>query len=683
MDTAQLLEDLTPAQLQAVTHRDGPMLVVAGAGSGKTRVVTRRLAWLISQGVWPEQILAMTFTNKAAREMRERVESLTGHQLRNLGTFHGICARFLRCDIEKGNAGLNRNFVIYDDSEQLAVLKSCVAELELGGFSIPLKQIASIIGDSKNNLCSAADCISKLDFCPHADVFERICKRYLEKMRQLNAVDFDDLLYLTVLLLQQNPALLEIYQNRLRYLLIDEYQDTNHLQYVLMRLLAGERGNVHVTGDPDQSIYSWRGADYRNIMDFARDFPNAVVVKLEQNYRSTQNILEVANALIKRNQERIEKNLFTENEPGAPVECRQLSDEKAEAEWIWKKAATLQSQGTPLHDIAVFYRTNSQARSIEESLIQKNMPYQILGGLRFYDRKEVKDFIAFLRLKANPNDEIAMKRALDCLDYGVGPKTLLQISTAAEQAKQPLLLFIAEQLPQQPCCAGKGKKAGRLLEFSQWCRQLLELETDSLLRMVMNILEHSGLRERIEKEYDPFQAEERLEHLDSLMGRVQEYITENPDADLSGFLADLALVSDVDSHDPQANCITLMTLHSSKGLEFPYVIIAGVENGLLPHANNMENDQKLAEERRLFYVGITRARKAVYLLHCNSRFFHGQRDYNREPSIFLDDLPGNSTCCKFTTRKTHSSPYAYSFSPGQARRTQVFPDDDLPCIYQD
>jgi DNA helicase-2/ATP-dependent DNA helicase PcrA len=680
MDNTQLLQDLTPAQRQAVTHRDGPMLVVAGAGSGKTRVVTRRLAWLISQGVWPEQILAMTFTNKAAREMRERVESLTGHQLRNLGTFHGICARFLRYDIEKADFGYNRNFVIYDDSEQLAVLKSCVAEMDLGGHSIPLKQIASIISDSKNNLCSAADCISKLGFCPHAETFERICKRYEAKMRQLNAVDFDDLLYLTVRLLQQNPALLEIYQNRLRYILIDEYQDTNHLQYVLMRLLAGERCNVHVTGDPDQSIYSWRGADYRNIMDFVRDFPNAVVVKLEQNYRSTQNILEVANAVIQHNRERIEKNLFTENEPGAKVECRQLRDEKKEAEWIWKKAATLQSQGIPLRDIAVFYRTNSQARSIEESLIQKNMPYQILGGLRFYDRKEVKDFIAFMRLKANPNDEIAMKRALDCLKFGVGPKTLQQISTAAERANQPLLLFIAEQLPQQPCCAGKGKRAERLLEFSQWCQQLIELEENSLLRLVSSILEHSGLREFLVNEYDSFQAEERLEHLDSLLGRVQEYAGDNPDADLPGFLADLALVSDVDSHDPQANCITLMTLHSSKGLEFPYVIIAGVENGLLPHANNMHDEQKLAEERRLFYVGITRARKAVYLLHCDSRFYQGHRE-NRQPSIFLEELQDSAACRKFTIRKTYSNPYSYSFSPGKVPRRQVFPDDDLPSIY--
>jgi len=276
-----------------------------------------------------------------------------------------------------------------------------------------------------------------------------------------------------------------------------------------------------------------------------------------------------------------------------------------------------------------------------------------------------------------------MKRVLDCLDYGVGPKTLQQISTAAEQAGQPLLLFIAKQLPQHPCCAGKGKKAERLLEFSQWCRQLIELEEDSLLRLVNDILEHSGLRKLLEKEYDSFQAEERLEHLDSLLGRVQEYVSENPDADLPGFLTDLALVSDVDSHDPQANCITLMTLHSSKGLEFPYVIIAGVENGLLPHANNMDHEQKLAEERRLFYVGITRARKAVYLLHCNSRFFQGHRDDNRQPSIFLSDLPGNATCCKFITRKTHSSPYSYSFFPGQVRRGQIFPDDDLPCIYQD
>ncbi|MFA6928842.1 MAG: UvrD-helicase domain-containing protein [Lentisphaeria bacterium] len=681
---SSLLEDLTPAQLQAVTHRDGPMLVVAGAGSGKTRVVTRRLAWLLSQGVWPNQILAMTFTNKAAREMRERVETLTGHQLRNLGTFHGVCARFLRQDIEHCDFGRNRNFVIYDESDRLAVLKNSVADLELTGLSIPVKQVANLIGESKNKLCSAEDCIRNLEFCPHPELFLRLCVRYEEKMRQLNAVDFDDLLFLTVKMLQQNPALLEIYQNRLRYLLIDEYQDTNHLQYVLMRLLAGQHGNVHVTGDPDQCIYTWRGADYRNIMDFARDFPEAVVVKLEQNYRSTQNILEAANGLICQNQQRIDKTLFTENEKGAPVECFQLADEKAEAEWIWRKADTLQKKGIPLHDIAIFYRTNGQARSIEESLIQKNMPYQILGGLRFYDRKEVKDFIAFLRLKANPNDELALKRTLDCRSFGIGPKTLQVLCNAAEQARQPILVFAAsEQLLLQPCCAGKGKKAGLLREFSQWCRELLQIEAPSLEQLVRTILDHSGLKELLFQEYGQYLAEERIEHLDSLLGRTQEYVLDHPEADLPAFLADLALVSDVDSHDPQANCLTLMTLHSSKGLEFPYVMIAGVENGLLPYGNNIEDEQKLEEERRLFYVGITRARKAVYLLYCMSRFFWGKRDYNRQPSHFLKDLPKNNSCCKFTTPKPSRRSGFYPSPEEKYQRLQVFPEDDLPIIYQD
>ncbi len=303
--------------------------------------------------------------------------------------------------------------------------------------------------------------------------------------------------------------------------------------------------------------------------------------------------------------------------------------------------------------------------------------------MRFYDRKEVKDFIAFLRLRANANDEIALKRVLDCLRFGVGPKTLQHISTLAGQARQPLLLFIAKDLPQQACCAGKGKKAARLREFSQWCRELVELEDDCLMTLALSILEHSDLQALIKKGYDAFQADERLEHLDSLLGRVQEYVADNPDAGLTDFLTDLALVSDVDNHDPQSNSITLMTLHSSKGLEFPYVMIAGVENGLLPHTNSCEEEEKLAEERRLFYVGITRAQKAVFLLHCNSRFYHGQRDYNRQPSCFLEELPSNQACCKFNAAKAHTQQYSYSFKPKYQPRKYVFPDDEFPCIYQD
>ncbi|NLZ59719.1 MAG: UvrD-helicase domain-containing protein [Lentisphaerae bacterium] len=685
IDDSKLLEGLTNSQLEAVTHLDGPMLVVAGAGSGKTRVVTRRLAWLLRQGVWPEQILAMTFTNKAAREMRQRVQELSGKQPRNLGTFHGCCARFLRFDIEKADFGRSRDYSIYDDSEQLAVLKNCLKDLSLDNKSINPRELAQLISKSKNQLLDFAEMLEQQPYCPHPELLLRLYRNYENKMRQLNALDFDDLLYLVVKLLQNDPALLEMYRHRLQYLLVDEYQDTNHLQYKMVRLIGGQRANIHVTGDPDQSIYSWRGADYRNIMDFVRDYPQAKVVKLEQNYRSTQNILEVANSLISRNQVRIDKNLFTENEAGAPVECHQVADGQAEAQWVLNKARELQAQGQALRDIAVLYRTNNQAREIEEALIHANLPYQIMGGLRFYERKEIKDFIAFLRLKANPRDEMALKRVLTCLKTGIGPKTLQDLLNQADKENLDILGFLAERLPLLPCCAGKGKRAAQMREFSQWCQGLRELEDESLGTLCRAVFDLSGLHDAIEQQYDKIQAEERLQNLDSLLSRVQVFTQENPEGDLVDFLQDLSLVSDVDKHDPEANSIVLMTLHSSKGLEFPFIIIAGVEEGLLPHNNSIHDPAGFEEERRLFYVGITRAKKAVFLLYCRSRCIFGKWDNNRQPSQFLDELPNRKNCYK--PAKQHNQENYHKYQPSWKMQNdeslQNQDMDELPTIIED
>ncbi|NMA42288.1 MAG: UvrD-helicase domain-containing protein [Oligosphaeraceae bacterium] len=684
-DDARLLEGLTDSQLEAVTHRDGPMLVIAGAGSGKTRVVTRRLAWLLRQGVWPEQILAMTFTNKAAREMRQRVHELSGKEPRNLGTFHGCCARFLRFDIEKADFGRDRDYTIYDDTEQLAVLKSCIQDLGPGLYNINPKQAAQLISESKNQLLDYTQILGRQPYCPHPELLLQICRNYEEKMRQLNALDFDDLLYLTLKLLQDNPTLLELYQHRLRYLLVDEYQDTNYLQYKLIRLIGGQRANIHVTGDPDQSIYSWRGANYHNIMDFVRDYPEAKVLKLEQNYRSTQNILEVANSLISHNQVRIEKVLFTENETGAPVECHQVADGKAEAQWVLRKARQLQAQGHTLRDMAVLYRTNNQAREIEEAFVHANLPYQIMGGLRFYDRKEIKDFIAFMRLKANPKDELALKRVLTCMKTGIGAKTLQELLNKAAQEQASILHFMAQGLPELPCCAGKGKRASQLREFAQWCQNLIELDDPSLCGLVGSIFKHSGLQEFITQQYDEIQANERLENLDSLLSRVHAFTRENPEAGLADFLQDLSLVSDVDKHDPEADSVVLMTLHSSKGLEFPFIIIVGVEEGLLPHANSVSDAETLEEERRLLYVGITRAKKAVYLLYCRSRYMFGKWDNYRQPSSFLKELPNRKKCYLATMQQLESSydKYSPSWRMPATESQQDHNDLDLPTIIED
>lgn len=675
-----ILNELTESQLQAVTHKDGPMLVIAGAGSGKTRVVTRRLAWLLSQGVWPGQILAMTFTNKAAKEMQERVLQLTGQELKNIGTFHGICARFLRFDIEKGNYGRDSNFVIYDSSEQQAVMRDCLKANDISAKEFHPRTFLDIIAESKNRYISLEDAFNESDFSYNKN-FLAVLKLYEQKLRLYNAFDFDDLLYYAVRLLKENPLLLELYQNRYRYILVDEYQDTNHLQYLLINLLCAKHRNIHATGDPDQSIYSWRGADFSNIMNFTNDFPDASIVKLEQNYRSTENILTVANSLIEHNRQRFDKQLFTDNETGIPVEAHELCDEKAEAEWICKKIRELRNKGASFKDIAILYRVNILARSIEEALVQKNIPYQILGGLRFYDRKEVKDFLALLRLKANPGDNMAFQRATAFLKTGVGPTIVERITRDSEAAGMPVLQFAAEKAPSMKYYKGQGVRAQQLLKFSQWCKELLQLKDDNLQKLLQKVYEHSAFEERLQEEYPEVIAKERIEHIDMLRGRLHDFIQENEEATLINFLADVALVSDVDSYVDKDEKLTLMTLHSAKGLEFPYVIIVGLEEDLLPHSNCIGCDEEIEEERRLFYVGITRARKALYMLYCSSRYLYGKRKYDIKPSEFLENLPKGKAYKIFEEMQKWRNFY----KPKSAYRNtwNDDDDDDLPVIYTD
>ena len=656
-----ILQDLTPAQLEAVTHLDGPMLVVAGAGSGKTRVVTRRIAWLLRNGVWPSQILAMTFTNKAAREMRERVEALAGDAPRAIGTFHGCCARFLRRDIDKlPGCGRTRDFAIYDEDERKSILSQVLSDfhgttLEDQIAEITPRELGSFIDMVKNldvDYRTGAELCQAIRGSLSADAMQALGERYEAHMTRCNAVDFDDLLLLTVKLLREVPGMREIYQNRYRYLLVDEYQDTNHVQYELIRLLANEKNNVHVTGDPDQSIYSWRGADYQNIMSFERDFPGAKRVVLEQNYRSTPRILAAANALIRWNTDRIEKNLFTKNPDGPQITDMLVDTDREESEWIRKKLAGLHRRGAPWRSFAIFYRTNAQSRALEEEFVHYGIPYQLLGGIRFYERKEVKDYLSLLRLVANPSDQVAFLRTLTMAPRGkgLGKVTAAKLTAQADATNLPILdylasdLFVATQ-------KGKSQRALRLRLLAEWMKELQKIPRElPAAQAIQEIEACSGILDCVETLYGTENIRARKENIQSLFEKADIFTREHPEGTLRDFLEEVALVADVDAHDPQADSVLLMTLHSAKGLEFPYVFITGVEEGLLPHGTALEcgdldGDEEesrtaLEEERRLFYVGITRARQALFLTHARLRGRWGNGFLEpTEPSRFLTEIP--------------------------------------------
>ncbi len=624
---------LTPQQLEAASHIDGPMLVVAGAGSGKTRVVTRRIAWLISQGVRPHQILAMTFTNKAAGEMQQRVAELVGEAPRWVGTFHSLCARFLRFDLDHLNEGRDGRFTIYDSDDQISLLKQICKDRNIDDKKFKPKTLSSMISQAKSKMQSPADLPQGSWY---DEIIANVYSSYEQRLRAANALDFDDLLLLTVRLLEKVEPLRLEYQRRFRYLLIDEYQDTNHTQYRLMKLLCNESNNVHVTGDPDQSIYSWRGADYRNIMDFQTDFPDARVVRLERNYRSTRAILDVANHVIQFNSDRIEKNLYTEEDGGDPVRTVVLSRDREEGEWIAEKASSLKNEeGFSYSQMAVFYRTNAQSRVLEEALMGAGIPYQIVGGLRFYERKEIKDLLAHLKILVNSRDIVALRRIVNCRPTGVGEKTFEAILTQANELGIPAFEFVSRPDFVQ---VFNGRNSAKLRDFSYWCQKLAAISLSPVRECVRDILEKSGLTEHISANTKDPAWEDRLENLAAFLGRATEFSQEHPEADLAEFLEDVALVADVDTYDPNADNLVLMTLHSAKGLEFPVVFLSGLEQGLLPHANSEGSIDKEEEERRLFYVGITRAEKKLYLTRAQSRMLFGKFEYT-SPSSFMRDLP--------------------------------------------
>ena len=627
------LEDLNPAQREAVLTTEGPLLVIAGAGSGKTRVLTRRIAHLLAAvGAKPPEILAITFTNKAAAEMRERVEDLVGPPARAawVMTFHAACGRILRREAPR--LGYRTNFTIYDQADQLRLVKRCLEELDRDPKRFTPRGIHSQISNAKNQLVGPAEYASRVSsFYDQtvADVYEL----YQQRLFGSNAVDFDDMLYLTVDVLERFPEAAEKWQKAFRYILVDEYQDTNHAQYRLLRLLADKHDNVFAVGDPDQSIYSFRSADIRNVLDFEKDFPGARTIALEQNYRSTNAILQAANGVISHNRERKEKNLWSDLGEGEPVRVVEVEDEHAEARYVAAEIAMLVEQGFSGREIAVFYRTNAQSRVLEDVLVRQGVAYQVIGGPRFYERAEVKDLIAYLQVIDNPYDAVSLVRIANRPRRGIGDSTLARLQAYADA--QGVSLWEAMEFAEDAGVGAAPQKAVRAFRtMIQSCMSgALELEVPELIERV---LEQSGFLTTLEAERT-IEAQGRIENLQELVSLAREWQEQNTEPTLSSFLQEVSLYSDQDAIRGEGSLVTLMTLHNAKGLEFRAVYLIGLEEGIFPHSRSIE-EHGVEEERRLCYVGMTRAMERLTLLHTSSRMLYGGRSYNL-PSRFLDELP--------------------------------------------
>ena len=646
------LDDLNPVQRAAAEHKEGPLLILAGAGSGKTRVLTYRIAHLIAQGLEPSAILAITFTNKAAKEMRERVATLVGSEGYGLWvtTFHSACVRILRREIDN-MPGYNRNFVIYDTGDQQSLMKSCLKEYNLDEKKFPVRSVAAVISDAKNKLIDPEEFSHKAsDYFQHKVV--DIYRSYQKRLKSNNALDFDDIIMLTVQLFQQNKQVFRYYQDKFRYIMVDEYQDTNHAQYMLIKLLASEYRNLCVVGDDDQSVYKWRGADIQNILDFERDYPEAKVIKLEQNYRSTQKILNAANAVVKNNESRKEKSLWTENSEGQALVCYVGNDERDEAGYVVERIKRLHElEGRPFNDFAVLYRTNAQSRALEERLMKAATPYRVFSGLKFYQRMEIKDILAYLRVLYNPADQVSFARVLGVPKRGLGDSALEKILEYADEQGMPVLdaILEAEYIPDLPTRAKKP-----LVAFAQLMQGLIAYSKEtSVTDLVEAILNKTGYKAILQADDTP-EAETRLENLLEFLSVTAEYdakaaqseqnaLNDGVDVEeavpgLSGFLEQVSLVADIDDLDQAEEAVALMTMHSAKGLEFPVVFVVGMEDGIFPSSRSLMDPIELEEERRLCYVAITRAREKLYLCNAEMRMLYGKTQYNR-PSCFLSEIP--------------------------------------------
>lgn len=627
---------LNPQQAEAVINTEGPMLIMAGAGSGKTKVLTCCVANLLQKGVRPYRILAITFTNKAAAEMRERVNNMSGPAAKDvwLFTFHAFCARFLRMEIDK-LPGYGGNFAIYDTADSQNLIKQILKEMNLDDKRFQPSGILSRISNAKNALQDAAAFARQAgDFYEQkvADIYSR----YEQKLQLNNALDFDDLLMLSIKLLQENKEVREKYQDRFDYLLVDEYQDTNHAQYLLTKFLAAKHRNICVVGDADQSIYGWRGADIQNILDFEKDYPDAKVIKLEQNYRSTQIILDAANAVIENNTGRKPKNLWTENKSGADIIYFQAVDERDEARFVIEQLQNLQrTENKKLGDMAILYRTNTQSRIFEEMLIKSGISYNMVGGLKFYERKEIKDIIAYLRVIFNPADSLSLLRIINVPKRGIGDASLAKIQAYA--VGNNVSLF--EAVSNAAAIDGLSSRfVSKLDDLAGIIFELMNLASEAPVEdLIDRVLRDTGYLEELENERTP-QAQSRIDNLHELISVAQEFAASEEENNLENFLAHVALVSDIDDTELGEDAITLMTLHSSKGLEFPVVFLVGMEEGLFPHARTLMDETEIEEERRLCYVGITRAKEKLFLSSTKMRTIYGNT-VTYPPSRFLQEIP--------------------------------------------
>ena len=641
---AELLNGMNPRQKEAVLHTDGPLLLMAGAGSGKTRVLTHRIAYLIEEKeVNPWNILAITFTNKAAKEMKERVNAIlaSGGEDVWVSTFHSMCVRILRRDVDF--IGYNRNFTIIDSSEQLTLMKRILKELNIDPKKYDPRSILGTISQAKNSLQTPQD-FAKMQGSYYEEIAAKCYAAYQKELQYNQCMDFDDLIMNTIRLFEEHPDSLTYYQNKFHYIHVDEYQDTNHAQYTLVNLLAGRFRNLCVVGDADQSIYGWRGADMQNILDFEKDYPDAAVILLEQNYRSTKNILSAANQVIENNSNRKPKNLWTENKEGNKITYYRADNERDETRFIVDRMQEeIRSNHRNYGDFAILYRTNAHSRVMEETLLKANIPYKMVGGHKFYDRKEIKDILAYLNVLANPQDSISFERIVNSPKRGIGPGSIEKLRSFASLHEWPLL-----EAAQNVDLANIGGKAGQQLgafgEMIQEVTQMIQYLT--VTELTKEVLDRSGYLEDL-KIQNTLEAQARIENLEEFLTVTQEFDkqfeqqneedADAPEEKLTVFLNDLALVSDIDNLEEDASQVTLMTLHAAKGLEFPVVFLIGLEEGVFPLSRALMEESELEEERRLAYVGITRAEEALYLTNAFSRTLYGRTQYNR-PSRFVEEI---------------------------------------------
>lgn len=632
-------EQLNDMQKKAVLQTEGPVLILAGAGSGKTGALTVRIAHLLEIGVKPWSILAITFTNKAAKEMKERVEKLVGENARDMwiSTFHSTCVRILRREIH--HLDYENQFSIYDTDDQEKIMRETFKRLNMSTTdkSFSIKGAMAIISHLKEEMTGWEDYRRQVDKNDmKGQRVARVYEMYQKMLKENNALDFDDLIYKTVLLFRQFPEVLEKYQDRFRYIMVDEYQDTNTSQYELVAMLAAKYKNLCVVGDDDQSIYGWRGANIRNILDFEKDFPETTVIKLEQNYRSTKKILEAANAVIHHNQTRKDKTLWTENDSGSILHIYKADNEYDECRFVAEKIQELEKQGKTRDQMAVLYRTNAQSRAVEDMMVRKGIPYRLFGGLRFYERKEIRDVLSYLKVLANPADTIALRRIINVPKRGIGETSLDKLAAFAEE--NGLSLYGAlSRLEEITALKSRAAKFQDFYELFENLRQ--DAEGLSVAELLDAVVKRTGYLQILLDEGTE-EALGRIQNIDEFVNKAAEYDKANPEGDLAGFLEEVALVADIDSYEEGEEAVALMTLHSAKGLEFPYVFIIGMEEGIFPgyRAVMYGGEKEIEEERRLCYVGITRAKEELFLSHAKNRMQHGITQYN-QPSRFLKEIP--------------------------------------------